>query len=90
MQPYKSSGIQVLGLTDPVLCQGNLPLLSSDICDAFPSQELLGHPDLQDMDPMHQVDWLLVTELVEEVVEKLLKHMQVRNPAPLFSNGCFL
>lgn len=77
----------MFGLTGPSPVsrnvQGNLPLLSSDICDASPSQELLGHPDLQDMDPMNRVDMLLFTEWVEEAREKLLKHVQVRTP-PLY------
>lgn len=42
------------------------------------SQELLGHPDLQKMDPMKKVDLLLFTELAVKAKNKLLDNVQVR------------
>lgn len=51
---------------------------SEVICDSFPSQVLLGHPDLQIFDPLAKVDLLLLTEWVTNAKGKLLQQVQVR------------
>ncbi|XP_078031448.1 uncharacterized protein LOC117250599 isoform X1 [Epinephelus lanceolatus] len=40
------------------------------------SQDLLGHPDLQKMDPIKEADLLLFTEWVEKAKDKLLENVQ--------------
>ncbi|XP_078145745.1 exocyst complex component 3 [Centroberyx gerrardi] len=45
--------------------------------NTYLSQELLGHPDLQDKDLMKPVDLLLLTDWVQQAQDKLLLNMQV-------------
>ncbi|XP_049451548.1 exocyst complex component 3-like protein 4 isoform X2 [Epinephelus fuscoguttatus] len=40
------------------------------------SQDLLGHPDLQKMDPIKEADLLLLTECIEKATHKLLENVQ--------------
>ncbi|GAA6224834.1 exocyst complex component 3-like protein 4 isoform X1 [Lates japonicus] len=42
----------------------------------YQSEELLGHPDLQEIDPINQVDHLLVSEWEEKAKVKLLENVE--------------
>nr|XP_033499166.1 uncharacterized protein LOC117267390 [Epinephelus lanceolatus] len=46
------------------------------VFQTYLSQDLLGHPDLQKMDPIKEVDLLLLTEWVEKAKDKLLENVQ--------------
>ncbi|XP_078031450.1 exocyst complex component 3-like [Epinephelus lanceolatus] len=46
------------------------------VSQTYLSQDLLGHPDLQKMDPIKEVDLLLLTEWVEKAKDKLLENVQ--------------
>ncbi|XP_073339796.1 exocyst complex component 3-like protein 4 [Pagrus major] len=46
------------------------------VTHTYLSQEMLGHPDLQKMDPIERIDLLLFTELAEKAKNKLLVNVQ--------------
>ncbi|KAM8737869.1 exocyst complex component 3-like protein 4 [Acanthopagrus schlegelii] len=71
---------QTLGHIDELLknvqsCKKSFVLMNW-ILHMYLSQELLGHPDLQKMDPMEKVDLLLFTELAAKAKNKLLDNVQ--------------
>ncbi|XP_030299177.1 exocyst complex component 3-like protein 4 [Sparus aurata] len=71
---------QTLGHIDELLknaqsCKKAFVLMNW-VLNTYLSQELLGHPDLQKMDPMKKVDLLLFTELAVKAKNKLLDNVQ--------------
>ncbi|XP_070834697.1 exocyst complex component 3 [Chaetodon trifascialis] len=54
----------------------NCLLLMKWVVHTYQSQELLDHPDLQEMDPIKKVDFLLLTEWVTKANDKLLKNVK--------------
>ncbi|XP_076605527.1 uncharacterized protein LOC143332133 [Chaetodon auriga] len=54
----------------------NSLVLMKWVIHTYLSQELLDYPDLQEMDPIKKVDFLLLTEWVAKANDKLLKNVQ--------------
>ncbi|XP_074517823.1 uncharacterized protein LOC141784040 [Sebastes fasciatus] len=54
----------------------NSLLLMKWVLHTYLSQELLGSPDLQEMDPIKKVDLLLLTEWTTRAKDKLIKNVQ--------------
>ncbi|GLD74410.1 exocyst complex component 3-like protein 4 isoform X1 [Lates japonicus] len=51
-------------------------VLMNWVLHIYQSEELLGHPDLQEIDPINQVDHLLVSEWEEKAKVKLLENVE--------------